>query len=383
MKILTNIQTCQLGGIGQTLNNLIESLEKDNHSKVKIVGVDVVSEPNSSKKGNFCHTENDKSSVLKVISVDVKTPYFGDVIKKVKNVDEIINTYSELINTYISIIKREKPILILINGTYFIPWCLFQAGKQLGIPMVLHYHGILTKETEHYSLKLHNLVKEMEQTFDNDQLLYIFPSNLAKTTVENEVFGHKISKVAIIHNSIPEHFFRIKTVGVKKNVAFVGRWSAIKNPKFIAKIARYDCKNRSDYNFNVVSSLDKTQKEIGKGFNNISLYESMNSHKLANFYGGMGIVISPSFFETYGNVAQESIATGTPALVGPNMGIAEVFRELGLSDYIVDFKSTKNVYKKINNFSGQPISSKVRKRLKYNLTPHTISEKLIRVLKSI
>ncbi|MFA5749755.1 MAG: glycosyltransferase [Candidatus Shapirobacteria bacterium] len=380
MKILTNIQTSQLGGIGQTLHNLITSLEKKNPEKVKIVGVEVISEPNCSEKGICYHSTSD--SVLKMISVGVKTAYFGDIIRNVKNVNEIKNNYSELIDTYISIIKKENPNLILINGTYFVPWCLFQAGNQLGIPMVLHYHGILSKETAHFDLPTQKIILEMERTFDNDELLYIFPSDLAKTTVENEVFQHQISRSAIIPNSIPNHFFKIKNIGLSKNVAFIGRWSAIKNPGFIKKICNYDQRNNKDYSFNVVSNIEKAKKEIGENFNNIKLYEPMNSYKLARFYEKMGIVISPSLFETYGNVAQESIATGTPALVSPNMGIAETFRELGLSDYIVDFKSTKNVYQKIINISGQPISNKVRKKLKFNLTPYAINERLIKVLQS-
>lgn len=97
----------------------------------------------------------------------------------------------------------------------------------------------------------------------------------------------------------------------------------------------------------------------------------------------MGVVLSPSFFETYGNVAQEAVATGTPAIVGPNMGVAEIFKEIGLSQWIVDFKSTKNVYYKIKEISGQPVSSKIKKMLKYNLTSPAINQSLIQVFKSI
>lgn len=379
MKILTNIQTSQLGGIGQTLHNLISYLEKENSEKVQIVGVDVVSEPNSCEKGIFYR--DSKDSVLKIVSVAVRTPYFGDVLKNVKNVDEIKDKYAELIETYVGLIKNECPDLILINGTYFVPWCLFQAGKQLGIPMVLHYHGILTKETAHYAPELRKLVKEMEQTFDNENLLYIFPSNLAKTTVENEVFGHAVSRSAVVPNSIPNHFFNIKTTGLTKDIAFIGRWSAIKNPEFIKKISRYDTGKNGDYSFNIVSDTKTAQNRIGKGFSNINYHEPMNSKNLAKFYGNMGIILSPSYFETYGNVAQEAIASGIPALVGPNMGIAETFREFGLSQYIVDFSSTKNVYEKIKDLSGRPISANVRKMLKLNLTSQIVNERLVRILR--
>ena len=381
MKILTNIQTSQLGGIGQTLQNLILYLEKNNPSDIKIVGVEVTSEPNCSSKGiNYHQVSN---SVLKMISIGVKTPYFGDLIQKVSNVKEIKETYAELIDAYIDIIKREKPDLILINGTYFVPWSLFQAGSALKVPMVLHYHGILSKETAHYDTSLQKIILEMEKTFDNDNLLYVFPSKLAKKTVENEVFGHKISKTAIIPNSIPDHFFNIEKTGLAKNVAFVGRWSAIKNPQFIKKIINFDRKEKGGHSFNIVSDIEKMKKDSMSNLSYIKVYDPMSSRKLAKFYEKMGIIISPSLFETYGNVAQESIASGTPALISSNMGVSETFRDLGLSDYIVNFKSTQDVYNKIINFSGQPISDKVRKKLKRNLTPQVVNKRLLKALRSL
>ncbi len=381
MKLLTNIQTSQLGGIGQSLFNLIKSLEKSNLEKLSIVGVEVTSEPNSSDEGINYHSTPD--TVLQVVSIAIKTAYFGDIIRQVNTVSQIRDSYAELIDAYKKIIIDTRPDLILINGTYFVPWCLFQAGTELGIPMVLHYHGILTKETSHYEIKLQKIIRQMEQTFDNDNLFYIFPSELAKTTVETEVFGHKIAKIAIIPNAIPDHFFKVKSTGHEKNIAFVGRWSSVKNPNFMKKISRYDKGKHGNMSFSIVSDKKTAQDKMGNGFNNVSYFDPMNSGKLGRFYDTMGMVICPSYFETYGNVAQESIATGTPALVGPNMGIAETFRQIGLSDYIVDFKSTKNVYKKIKQFSGQPISHKIIDLLRSGLTTEAINARMIRVLKSV
>lgn len=380
MKILTNIQTSQLGGIGQTLNNLVNFLQKDKSSQIQIIGVDVTSEINSSPNG--ISYQNIDNSILRFIPLSVNCPYFGDIIKTSKTVDEIKDNYSELINKFIELIKIEKPDLILLNGTYCVPWSLFQAGRQQKIPMVLHYHGILSKETDHYQQPIKNIIHDMENTFDNDDLLYIFPSKIAKSTVEKEIFKHKICRSVVIPNPIPDHFFNTKDSNSKNNIAYVGRWSNIKNPNFIKKIIKYSQDKNVEYKFNIVSDIAKATEELSDFTNDVKLYSPMNSQKLANFYSKMSIVISPSFFETYGNVAQESIASGTPALVGPNMGVAEIFKEIGLSNWIVDFKSTKNVYYKIKRFSGQPIKNKVKKMLKYNLNTNTINSLLVKTLKS-
>ncbi len=381
MKILTNIQTSQLGGIGQTLHSLISTIEKDSKEKVKIVGIDLKSEPNSSP--NSIYKKDTIYSSLKIIRIGMETPYFGDVLRSSKNIDGIKSAYSQLIEKYISIIKKEKPSLILINGTYFVPWSLYQAGKTVGVPMVLHYHGILSKETSHYDPELYKLVQEMERTFDSEKLLYIFPSELAKLTVEQEVFCHEIAKSAVIPNSIPKHFFDVKNKGNKSGIAYVGRWSMIKNPEFMKRISNYDKRKNDNCSFNMISHKESIEKDFGKNINDIKIYGSMDSENLANFYGQMGMVLSPSHFETYGNVAQEALATGTPALVGPNMGIAQTFRDIGLSKYIVNFKSTKDVYEKIQFYSGEKISKKVLTILRSNLTPNKINRKLMIALKSV
>ncbi|HPT66058.1 MAG TPA: glycosyltransferase family 4 protein [Candidatus Woesebacteria bacterium] len=359
---------------------MINFLQQKNLSKIQIVGIDATKEPNSSNKGTSYEVID--NSILRVIPIDVDCPHFSDVIKSVSTVNEIKETYSKLIDNYIKIIRQEKPDLILLNGTYFVPWSLFQAGSIEKIPMVLHYHGILTKETSQYDPSVRDLIHKMETTFDNDSLLYIFPSKLAQKTVEEEVFGHQISRSVVIPNPIPNYFFETKGVNSQKEIAFVGRWSNIKNPKFIKKFIKYNQNKLSDYRINIVSDKEKASKDLLDYANSVKFYSPMENKKLANFYGKMGIVISPSFFETYGNVAQESIASGTPALVGPNMGVSEIFRQVGLSDFIVDFSSTKNVYYKIKKFSGRPIDKKVKDMLKYNLTPNIISEKLIKALKS-
>jgi glycosyltransferase involved in cell wall biosynthesis len=94
----------------------------------------------------------------------------------------------------------------------------------------------------------------------------------------------------------------------------------------------------------------------------------------------MGIVISPSHFETYGNVAKEALATGTPAIVSPNMGVSETFNKLGLNDWVVDFNSVKSVYNKIENIIGEPVSEKTREKMKKLYIPPKIFSEIVSIL---
>ena len=97
----------------------------------------------------------------------------------------------------------------------------------------------------------------------------------------------------------------------------------------------------------------------------------------------MGVIISPSHFETYGNVAKESIASGTPAMVNCNMGVSETFNGLGLSDWVINFESVKSVYDKIENVIGKTVHKDVKDKMKELYMPHTIFNQIISILNSV
>ncbi|MDD4990540.1 MAG: glycosyltransferase, partial [Candidatus Pacebacteria bacterium] len=97
-------------------------------------------------------------------------------------------------------------------------------------------------------------------------------------------------------------------------------------------------------------------------------------------YRDMGVVISPSHFETYGNVAKESIATGTPAMISSNMGVSETFKNLGLHNWIIDFNSVEDVYKKIENVMGENVHVSVKDKMKKLYSPCKIFNQIISVL---
>ncbi|MGI5826632.1 MAG: glycosyltransferase family 4 protein [Patescibacteria group bacterium] len=380
MKILTNIQTTHVAGISQVLWTLIKHLGQKKNNRIKIVGVDVCSAVDSSA-GKIKY--QDINPNFSQITLDSNSfPKFNEILKTAETVNMIQEAYGELIDKYREIIALESPDLILLNGTYYVPWLLYLAAKDTNTPIVLHYHGILTKEISHLEDRIKNLLEDLERYFDNDKLLYLFPSELAKNTVEKEVFKHEINKSAIIPNPIPNHFFDAQAIGSKKNVAFIGRLSAVKNPNFIKKLAAYNKKKKGRFKIQVVTDLAPTSKKIFFD-TSVNIVKPMDTYKLLKFYEKTGLVISPSFFETYGNVAQEAIATGTPALVSNNMGVAETFKKIGLERLIVDFNSVADVYRHIGKFSGVVVSQEVRNRLREMTSGDKISSHVIKTLKNI
>jgi glycosyltransferase involved in cell wall biosynthesis len=142
------------------------------------------------------------------------------------------------------------------------------------------------------------------------------------------------------------------------SIAVVSRWTKIKNIDFVVGLAKQNARDKKPVSINVVSDLRSGKDR--RPFNGIMRFSKpMANRKLAQFYGRQGVVISPSTFETYGNVAQEALAGGTPALVSSQMGVSETFRKIGLSDWVVDFTSHSKTLKTARRVASVRVPQKV------------------------
>jgi glycosyltransferase involved in cell wall biosynthesis len=373
MKILTNVRFAQTAGISQVVFALMNFIENSKNRKINMVAVNII----GSKKKSYRKTKNEKTST---ITAKMHIPSIAKVLKSAKTLKEVEMAYEQVIKFYQRTIKREKPDIILINGTYFMPWCLLLASERENIPAVLHYHGILTKETQDWKKRQRKIFLGMEKCFDKKNLFYIFPSKITKNTVEKEVFGHKIKKYSVLANPVPEHFYSEIDKINKKNIGIVSRWTEIKNIRFCEKLAKYNCSNGEKFVLNVITDLDPSHKKYKKLSKIVKFHKPVSNKKLASFYRNMGVVISPSHFETYGNVAKESIASGTPAIVNPNMGVAETFDQLGLNDWVIDFNCVKSVYQKIEDTIGEAINADIKTKMKESYAPSKIFGEMISIL---
>ncbi|MBI4099450.1 glycosyltransferase family 4 protein [Candidatus Microgenomates bacterium] len=377
MKILTNVQTGYLSGISQTFGSFLTYLKKGG-KQIKVTGVDI-----QNIKGEENWSTRQKRSNFTLLSTFCRVPNIGDTVSKSQSLAEVEAIYEGVIGKYQEILQSEKPDLVLLNGTYFLPWCLDVASRNLKIPTVLHYHGILSKEVAHWEDHSRILLEQMEKSFDRKDMFYIFPSNLAKDVVENEVFKHSIKHASVLPNPIPRYFFDVVRKQNSKNIGIVSRWTRVKNPSFILKLARHNKKHGDRFQVNVITDLAKGTKSYRELAGIAKFRGSMDNERLAKFYASMAVVVSPSHFETYGNVAQEALASSTPALVSSQMGVSETFRKLGLSDWIVDFNSVRDVYSKMKEMSKQGVSPKVKQMIFNEFSSEIVNRQLLDILVAV
>jgi len=383
MKILTNARFTKIAGIAQALSSFLNFVQESDKEKTNVVGVDIVQKERNEQ--SFA-TETIEEGKFKKITTKIDIPKLSDAVEASANIEEFKSKFGEVIEGYKKAIESESPDIILINGTFYAPWCLLLASKQTKIPTVLHYHGSISKETSHFKEKSRSLMLEMEKTFDSGSTFYIFPSNLTKETVEKEVFGHAVNSSAVLPNAIPLHFFDAKAQvnkANKKKVGMVGRWTRVKNPEFFKRLALYNQKKGGRFSIHAVTDLKRNSEDKQMLNGLVKFRRPVENEFMAKFYQEMGSIICPSHFETYGNVAQEALACGTPALVGANMGVSETFQNLGLNNWIIDFNSLPAVYKKMEEVSGEVVPTEVRDKMREMYSPAAVHGQMLNILKSV
>jgi glycosyltransferase involved in cell wall biosynthesis len=285
------------------------------------------------------------------------------------SIEELRSNFEPLIEE-ISGIVREADV-VLLGGTYFVPWCVLQAARRERKPAVLCYAGILSMEITHLPHEMQRTLRLMEQDFYDPNIFYIFPSQLTRKTVQ-EIFRRPLESSEVVYNGVPPEFLAIEGPSRKvTQVAFVGRNTPVKNPEFLLRLKSALDSMHRDYVVKMVTGIDPQNrliKELKRA--GVVVLEPLGTDELARFYASTAMVISPSRFETFGNVPLEALSTGTPALVSSNMGVSEVFSSLGMNELVTDFGDAREVAGRIEEAveRGESVPESVRRKIRAELS---------------
>lgn len=363
MKIATNISISPIGGIARRVKEMQRKMNNGN-GKYQLITIEINPRERSVKE--YMNTKIYKVPLPD--SVMAKTIYRG-----LNSVEDLLNRFEPTIQEIEKILEKEKVNVILSEGTYYAPWCLYKASRRIGSPLVVLYAGILKYETNHYPEDIKKIMIDMEKEFIDPELMYLFPSNLTKSAVEKE-YG-KLQRAKVVPNGISEEFFQLEPKNDFHGIGFVGRSSKIKNPEYLLRLKDELKRQRMKMNIYMVSDIKRKnnlKKKLSKA--RIKILSAMGTQSLRDFYRKMSLIISPSFFESFGNVPIESIATGTPALINNNMGVAEIFKKHNLFHYILNFEDMHDVVSKIHEFKNQRVSKEIRESLRKYMWDSIIDE---------
>jgi len=274
----------------------------------------------------------------------------------VRNMEDLYSKYEDQISLIERIIEKEESDIAFCSGSFYYPWLLMQASKNKELPISVRYAGIIEKEEKE------QLWIDMGKDFINKDYIYLFPSEHAKNELE-KIHGVSLPYAYISPNGINSSFFNneSKKVNSKEfNIAFVGRLAPIKNPEYLAILASALRKEGVEANLFGLTDLSSVgnspyQRSVLNAWREegIKLIDFIDHNNLAEFYRSCNLIITPSHFETFGNVPLEAIASGTPAIINKNVGVKEAFYKLGLSDLVLDFNDLDSVIRKVKEIKTE------------------------------
>lgn len=372
MRISMNVTREFLGGITTSNVNLLNFL---NGKGKGVIGIELNARRHIRGATAFWHLGPDwfEQHIFNIHDMQIM-----DMVKRSKNLKELEKKYRPIINMIKKALDREMPDVMLLNGTYYMPWLVSIAAHELEIPTVLRYAGVLSRETAHMKPKARKMFQEMEKSFQKRVYSYIFPSNLVKNVVEEEVYKSKIKRPFVVPNPVNiAEDYKLPRRSVERRIAAVGRWDYIKNFNAFFDIHKILKRQKWDHVATFVTRAEKING-IPKSINRLA---PMTPQGLWRFYTTQGLVISPSKFETFGNVPMEAAWLSIPVLVSDQMGCAEILKIAGLEKMVMPFDDLKAVAERAKELCGQYILPKQLNNLRSQLDPQTINEQIYGILR--
>lgn len=373
MRIATNVSRAKLGGITSTNLAFFQNVDKSKH---QVVGIEVMAVRRYKAPTIFNHLPEGFFTHWVVSGFDLKAA----MTKKAKTLGDAKKIWAPALRGIKRALRAENVDIVLVNGTYTYPWLLAEAARQLKIPIVLRYAGVFSKEAEAVGVppRLHKLFASMERAVANMADAYIFPSEVCQRVVEKEVLKKPAKNAHVIPNTIrvlPHKPAKISTA--EHTIAAIGRWDPIKNFPAFFELHKRLLKEGWDHQAYLITAA--TAKKVPKSIMRIP---SMSYDKLWHFYKQVGLVVVPSHFETFNNVAAEAVLAGTPVLVSEQVGFSTFLKKAGLKNMVIkDFSDMDAVAERVKTLSGSRIPAANMKRIEKILDPKVIHQNVLGVLK--
>ncbi len=303
-----------------------------------------------------------------------------------------IKKYTEIpIEKLTEIIIAENPDVILLNGFSIINWYILQAAHRAKVPTVVSHHGLWFKEAMEIMAKSTpqtlKLVKKMEKDIYLLAHHQVFLNLFSQKTFEKEYrvrTNRKASVIPIPYNPIFLNSTLPKVHNhTHKKIGFVGRWDAIKNPQIIYELAREMKRQKKDWEMFAVLKINeaKVLMDLRKKFaQTVSVVPPMTPSALKQFYRDMDILLLPSRFDVSPTVVIEAATQNRGTIISPNVGFVDEYRQLGMKDWIWDFKNPKSTVEYIEQMLKKRLTPSFTRHIAKNHDPKTIFNKYLKIL---
>lgn len=372
MKIVTNVHRDAFGGI--TISNLalFDWLKDTNDT---IVGIEIITERHILGAVIFRHYLPSFFTHHIINGIDILPRYSWE------NISNPRKKWRILIDTAKKIMIQQAPDVVLLNGTYSTPWILGQAAKELGIPIVLRYAGVLQKEVEHKNFFIKKRLLAYEKWLASAAAAIIFPSKICQQIVETEIVGEQVKNGVVIPNPATTVKSIVPRNTGRFTIAAIGRWTRIKN--FQAFIELHKELLAEEWPHRVIMVTSHWDEKFGIP-ETIERKAQMSQDDLFDFYRSVDLLVVTSHFETFCNVAAEALVQGASVLVSKNVGFSDILIKAGLRRMVVDsFDDKAKVLKAIRKIAATKVTKREIQKVAELLNPHVVHKRMLGVLKKV
>jgi glycosyltransferase involved in cell wall biosynthesis len=326
-----------------------------------------------------------------VVSFSWKASVSERIIDGVKVVVKKKKGYLTNYHNVYSIIKKEKPDVVLSNFSYVNPALVF--GKLFGVKKNMVWFHSLNEQMESSKtnvfikkqfLKLADvLIANSYLTQKELQAYYAVP----ETKIQAIPFWSTISDQDIKASDIK--FTSHKNV-IK--IGCPGRMATHKNQKVIIEVLS-KLKKTTAYSFHLyiagvgeeLSNLIKQAEEL-QVTTEVTFLKHLSANDMLHFYKTMDVIVLPSLHEAFGLVFIEAIALGTPVLVSSQFGALSFVKqnETEFSEFTFNPESANELLDKLlPYFKNHGLSKDFFKQLyKLNFDKDIIFRKILNIIKT-
>ncbi len=354
MKIMTHDSLKASGGINRRLREIRKYYSMQENYSFVVLKLD--------KEDKFHCDGNFQDYHIKLPDcINGNFPYEGLTSEK-----QVRTRFASLSDKIDQIVAKEQPDVFLIMGTFFLPWAILQSAKMRNKPVALLYIGSAITEFYPPEGLLPVIYKPLEEEFLDYSAYTIFNSHKGLEKVK-ELFGRIPQPNSIIWNGVPLELFDCKPNHKREGIGYVARYDRFKNPSILLDIDKELKRQDKTVKFHILSNLHQGiplyHDCLNAGFS--IQQQTKDDKQLQSFYQSRVGVISPSKFETFGNVSLESLAVGVPCLVSSGIGASEVFLELRLNNLLFNPDDTSEICEKVIslNHTKSVIGDSIRKKL--------------------
>lgn len=294
-----------------------------------------------------------------IIRIDAKTRLIhidaGDH-EDIPKID-IYNYMDEFSSNLIDFIKHDGIIYDLLHSHY---WLSALAAEQLkvglGIPDVITFHTL--GEVENRALENEEepelRIKEEKRAVATADRIIAFTQEEKDNLVS--IYSSQPQKIKIIPGGVDLNLFRpldkqqakreLDLLDYSKVLLFAGRIQPIKGLDVLLHTLTYLPNGRSIRLLVVGGSAGKANELVRLnslvnelGINSrVAFMGPIEHERMPLFYNAADVCVVPSYHESFGLVAMESLATGTPVVASRVGGLTTIVRD-GENGYLVDEQS--------------------------------------------